>query len=90
MNTTTNTTNVVLLCTLKYLTVQACYELTKQDLLYIVIDIAKGMTAIHKTNVVHCDLKPSNILVKPLEGHSAFDEEQIDCMNCKLQNNGLW
>jgi serine/threonine protein kinase len=54
---------------------QAGYRLTKQEVLHIATQVANGMAAIHANGVVHCDLKPQNILVKPVEGRSASEEE---------------
>jgi formylglycine-generating enzyme required for sulfatase activity len=31
----------------------------------IAIDIARGLAAAHRRNVVHCDLKPSNVMIDP-------------------------
>eukprot|EP01105_Mastigella_eilhardi_P026604 TRINITY_DN7775_c0_g1_i1.p1 TRINITY_DN7775_c0_g1~~TRINITY_DN7775_c0_g1_i1.p1 ORF type:complete len:1157 (+),score=303.07 TRINITY_DN7775_c0_g1_i1:133-3603(+) len=44
------------------------------------LDIAKGMEFIHKSNVLHRDLKPDNILMASLSGRAA--------VNCKLTDFG--
>jgi serine/threonine protein kinase len=48
--------------------VQADYKPSRHEVLTIAIQIASGMEAIHTKSLVHCDLKPANILVKLAEG----------------------
>jgi len=36
-----------------------------QTVLDIAIGLARGLAAIHRRNVVHCDLKPSNVMIDP-------------------------
>jgi serine/threonine protein kinase len=59
---------------------QAGYKVKRQDVLHLAIQIAGGMTAMHK-HIVHCDLKPANILVNLVEGPSAPAGEHIQYIN---------
>ena len=39
-------------------------SLSIKDIIYILYNMSQVLTKIHQVNVVHCDLKPSNILLK--------------------------
>lgn len=54
---------------------QERYQLSKQEVLHAAMSIASGLDAVHAKGIVHCDLKPANILVKPVEEMCASDSE---------------
>lgn len=44
---------------------QACKNLSVRESLRIVKDIARALAHAHANNIIHCDIKPHNILVAP-------------------------
>lgn len=46
-------------------TLQACKNLSVRESLRVVKDIARALAHAHSNNIIHCDIKPYNILVAP-------------------------
>lgn len=44
---------------------QACKNLSVRESLRVVKDIARALAHAHSNNIIHCDIKPHNILVAP-------------------------
>jgi serine/threonine protein kinase len=48
-------------------------QLKKEEVIDIAKQIAGGMVAVHEKGVVHCDLKPENIMVLPTKQIKIID-----------------
>ena len=47
--------------------------------------IASGMSHLHKSNVIHGDLNPANVLLQRVNGSPRFVERMFRVFVCKLQ-----
>ena len=50
-----------------YSTLYNQYDLTLKadELMSIMLDISEGLASIHRAGIIHCDIKPENIMVEP-------------------------
>ncbi len=56
--------------------------MSESEVLHAAIGIASGMEAVHDKNIVHRDLRPDNILVKPKDGFcTAIGDRLADHIN---------
>ena len=47
--------------------------------LEIIVQVLRSLSYIHSRQIIHCDLKPQNILVKGIPDGGAFDRSAIHC-----------
>ncbi|KAG4917860.1 hypothetical protein JHK85_056141 [Glycine max] len=75
----------------KYLSKEGSRPLTWIERKRVAIGIARGLKYLHENNIVHCNIKPSNILLthdfKPMIGDFGYGKE-LDLKSYKNKNKG--